>query len=159
VRDVDSVQICLSKGLGAPLGSLLVGSRELVARAHRWRKVFGGGMRQAGVVAAAGLFALEHNIERLADDHARTRRLAAAVAAMPGWRVEEGRVQSNMLFAYPRNGDLAGAKEALGARGVKVMPEAGAIRAVVHLHISDADIEHAIGAFAEVGKLPPSAKL
>jgi threonine aldolase len=160
-RDIDSVQICLSKGLGAPLGSCLAGSRELIDRAHRWRKVFGGGMRQAGVVAAAGLFALENNIARLADDHARARRLATAVAAMPGWRVDMERVRSNMMFAFPRSGDLAGAKEALGARGVKVMPEAGAIRAVLHLHITDADVDHAIGAFAEVGELmgPAKAKL
>ena len=82
VRDYDSISICLSKGLGAPVGSVLVGAADFIAKAHRWRKMFGGGMRQAGVIAAGGLYALEHHIERLAEDHDRARRLAEAVNAM-----------------------------------------------------------------------------
>ena len=79
----DSVSVCFSKGLGAPVGSALCGSREFIARAHRWRKMAGGGMRQAGVLAAAGLHALEHHVERLAEDHANARRLAEGLAGLP----------------------------------------------------------------------------
>lgn len=86
-RDYDSVSICLSKGLGAPVGSVLVGTSEMISRAYRWRKMFGGGMRQSGILAAAGIFALENNIQRLAEDHSRARRLAEAVREM-GYSVD-----------------------------------------------------------------------
>jgi threonine aldolase len=92
----DSVSVCLSKGLGAPVGSLLVGRRDFVARARRWRKMLGGGMRQAGVLAAAGLYALEHHVERLAEDHANARLLADGLAGLPGLAVVSA--ATNMVF-------------------------------------------------------------
>ncbi|MCG2606802.1 MAG: beta-eliminating lyase-related protein, partial [Achromobacter sp.] len=93
----DSVSICFSKGLGAPVGSVLVGSAELIARARRWRKVLGGGLRQSGVLAAACLYALEHNVERLAEDHANARLLADGLRGIAGVRVLSQ--DTNMVFA------------------------------------------------------------
>ena len=87
VRDFDTVTICLSKGLGAPVGSVLVGSKEFIDRAHRFRKMLGGGMRQAGIIAAGGLYALENNMGRLAEDHIRAKRLAVAINEMPNYSV------------------------------------------------------------------------
>ncbi|MHB8416494.1 MAG: threonine aldolase family protein [Myxococcales bacterium] len=95
----DSVSVCLSKGLGAPAGSLVAGDRELVASARRLRKRLGGGMRQAGVLAAAGLYALDHHRERLAQDHENARRLAQAMAEIPGLRVELETIETNLIFA------------------------------------------------------------
>ncbi|MCW5624884.1 MAG: low-specificity L-threonine aldolase [Burkholderiales bacterium] len=97
-KHFDTVSVCLSKGLGAPLGSLLVGPRSLIDQARRWRKVLGGGMRQAGVAAAAGLYALEHNVDRLAEDHANARWRAGALAAIDGVAVDVDRVQTNMVY-------------------------------------------------------------
>ncbi|MGL5319786.1 MAG: low-specificity L-threonine aldolase, partial [Aeromonas veronii] len=91
----DSISICLSKGLGAPVGSLLVGSHDFIARARRLRKMLGGGMRQAGILAQAGLFALEQHVTRLADDHRRAKRLAEGLAALPGIEIDLSLVQSN----------------------------------------------------------------
>ena len=148
VRDYDSISICLSKGLGAPVGSVLVGSADFIAKAHRWRKMFGGGMRQAGVIAAGGLYALEHHIERLAEDHARARRLAEAVNAMDGFSVDLDSVQTNMVYV---EGDLGAQKimEGLAGHGVDVLDVGPtAVRAVIHLHITDEDIERTIAAFA-----------
>lgn len=148
VRDYDSISICLSKGLGAPVGSVLVGSADFIAKAHRWRKMFGGGMRQAGVIAAGGLYALEHHIERLAEDHARARRLAEAVNAMDGFSVDLDSVQTNMVYV---EGDLGAQKimEGLAEHGVDVLDVGPtAVRAVIHLHITDEDIERTIAAFA-----------
>ncbi len=152
VENCDSISICLSKGLGAPVGSLLVGSREFIDKAHRWRKMFGGGMRQAGVLAAAGLYALEHNIERLADDHARARRLAEAVDSMDGFAVSLEAVETNMCYISLTSGQSAGdVIAALGEKGVDLL-EVGpnTLRAVCHLHIEDDDIERAINAFSEI---------
>lgn len=95
-RGFDSVSICLSKGLGAPVGSLLLGSRDFIAAAKRWRKMLGGGMRQAGVLAAAGLYALDHHIDRLADDHANAVRLATGLSGLPG--IHADTPQTNILF-------------------------------------------------------------
>jgi len=150
VRDYDSVSVCLSKGLGAPVGSVLAGSACLLKRAHRWRKLFGGGMRQAGVLAAAGLHALDHHLERLADDHARARRLAEAVAGIDGFSVDLETVQTNMVYITCSDGRSAGEVEAvLAEQGVDLLalgPDT--LRAVTHLHISDSDIDRAIEAFA-----------
>lgn len=98
VREADSVTFCLSKGLGAPVGSIICGSDEYIRRARVWRKMLGGGLRQAGVLAAAGIVALTENVERLADDHANARKLAEGLAQIPGIRVDPSRVQSNILF-------------------------------------------------------------
>lgn len=150
VRDYDSVSICLSKGLGAPVGSVLVGSSQFIAEAHRWRKMLGGGMRQAGVIASCGLYALENHIERLSEDHDRARRLAEAVNAMDGFRVNLESVETNMVYI---DGDLSASEilRGLAAKGIDVL-EVGptAVRAVVHLHITDEDIERAISAFASL---------
>ena len=103
----DSISICLSKGLGAPVGSLLVGSHDFIARARRLRKMLGGGMRQAGILAQAGLFALEQHVTRLADDHRRAKRLAEGLAALPGIELDLSLVQSNMVFLRLREGESA----------------------------------------------------
>ncbi|MEA1604555.1 low-specificity L-threonine aldolase [Pseudomonas spirodelae] len=139
----DSVSVCLSKGLGAPVGSVLCGSAELIGRARRLRKMVGGGMRQAGMLAAAGLYALEHQVQRLADDHANAERLAAGLREL-GYAVEP--VQTNMV--YVAVGEQAGALQAFcAARGIK-LSAAPRLRMVTHLDIAAADIEQVIAAFA-----------
>ncbi|MDE0707702.1 MAG: aminotransferase class I/II-fold pyridoxal phosphate-dependent enzyme [Candidatus Poseidoniales archaeon] len=148
VRDYDSISICLSKGLGAPVGSVLVGSLEFIAKAHRWRKMFGGGMRQAGIIAAGGLFALENHVERLSEDHARARRLAEAVNAMDGFTIDLDSVETNMIYIH---GDMDAQSiiDGLASQGVDVLSVGPtAVRAVVHLHITDDDIDRTIAAFA-----------
>jgi threonine aldolase len=95
---VDSVTFCLSKGLSAPVGSIICGSREFIAQARRYRKMLGGGMRQAGVLAAAGIVALEKMVDRLAEDHANARRLAEGLADMPGVTIDLDQVQTNIMF-------------------------------------------------------------
>lgn len=102
-KQFDSVSICLSKGLGAPVGSVLVGSEEVIEEARRWRKMVGGGMRQAGILAAAGLFALEHNVARLADDHTNAQRLAEQLLDIEGLEVRGGSAQTNMVYLQAHN--------------------------------------------------------
>jgi threonine aldolase len=150
----DSVSVCLSKGLGCPVGSLLAGSRTFIERAHRFRKQFGGGMRQAGILAAAGLHALAHHVDRLADDHRRARRLAEALARLPGLGVELDAVQTNMVYiGLPAGADAAAWVAALKARGVLVgVVGPGLLRAVTHLDVDDAGIEAAIAAFAALAQ-------
>ena len=139
----DSVSVCLSKGLGAPVGSVLCGSVELIGRARRLRKMVGGGLRQAGMLAAAGLYALEHQVQRLADDHANAERLAAGLREQ-GYAVEP--VQSNMV--YVEVGEQAGALQAFcAARGIK-LSAAPRLRMVTHLDIASVDIDKVIAAFA-----------
>ena len=148
-----SISFCLSKGLGCPVGSLLVGGRAFIDRAHRFRKMFGGGMRQAGVLAAAGLYALEHHVDRLADDHARARRLAEAVSALPGVTVDLPGVETNMAYIDVGGAGLDAATfvERLAARDVAVvMVGPTMVRAVAHLDIDDAGIDRAIEAFGAV---------
>ena len=142
----DSVSVCLSKGLGAPVGSVLLGSAEFIRRAVRARKLLGGGMRQAGIVAAAGLYALRENIERLADDHRRCRRLAERIAAAPGLAVDVAAVETNMVFADTRPCGLRAAEvvKLLAGRGVLCLDEGPhTVRFVTHLDVGDADIEAA----------------
>ena len=148
VRDFDTVSICLSKGLGAPVGSVLVGSKETLAEAHRWRKMFGGGMRQSGVIAAAGLYALENNVDRLHDDHKRARRLAEAVNEIGGLSVNLDAVQSNIVFIGVEKGKTQEVIRALSEQGVEILGiDDSTVRAVFHLHITDDDVEKAIEAF------------
>ena len=142
----DSVSVCFSKGLGAPVGSALVGSRELIARAHRWRKMLGGGMRQAGVLAAGALHALDHHIERLASDHAMALRLAEGLQGLPGLAVESP--QTNIVFA-----DLQGERAAtlmahLKSRGV-LATGLYRLRFVTHLDVDETGIDRAIAAVRE----------
>ena len=146
VAPFDSVSVCLSKGLGAPVGSVLLGSATTIARAQRARKLFGGGMRQAGIIAAGGLYALRHNVERLADDHRRARVLGERLAAVPGLTVDERKLQTNMVFADTHGVGLPAARvvELLDARGVLALDEAPwSVRFVTHLDLDDADVEEA----------------
>jgi threonine aldolase len=144
-RHFDSVSICLSKGLGAPAGSVLCGPRALIQRGHRIRKMLGGGMRQAGVLAAAGLYALEHNIARLADDHANALRLATALAELPALKVTMP--QTNILFVEIPADDVAAFSKHLRDHGV--LAAVGAkTRLVTHLDLTRADVDAAIAAFA-----------
>jgi threonine aldolase len=137
----DSVSVCFSKGLGAPVGSALVGSAELIAKARRVRKMAGGTMRQAGVLAAAALHALDHHIDRLADDHARARRLAEGLQDLPGVTVQAP--QTNMVFIdLPRERATA-IVATLRERGV-LATGLYQLRLVTHLDVDDAGIDHAI---------------
>ena len=146
VAPYDSVSVCLSKGLGAPVGSVLLGSGALIARAQRARKLFGGGMRQAGIIAAGGLYALEHNVARLADDHLRARALGERLARVPGLTIDEGKLQTNMVFADTHGVGLPAARvvELLDAAGVLALDEAPwSVRFVTHLDLDDAAVEQA----------------
>jgi threonine aldolase len=146
-READTVSICLSKGLGCPLGALVAGSRARMEKARRFKHLFGGAMRQAGIVAAAGVYAFEHHIERLADDHARSKRLAEGFAAA-GLPVDPDDVETNFLQidVAPLGLSKAEALERLHQAGVglsgTVHPTR--LRAVTHLDVSDEDIERAI---------------
>jgi threonine aldolase len=143
-RDFDTVTFCLSKGLGAPVGSLVCGSAEVVDRVHRVRKMLGGGMRQAGILAAAGLYALAHNVARLADDHANARRLAAGLADL-GLTVDPPPETNIVFFSAPaRKFGLA-----LRARGVLVNEASpGRYRAVTHLDVAGEDVAEALARIA-----------
>lgn len=152
-RHFDSVSVCLSKGLGAPVGSVLCGSEALIAKARRWRKMVGGGMRQAGVLAAAGLYALDHQVQRLADDHARAARIGAALAEL-GYEVEP--VQTNMV--YVRMDDRADAFKAFCAQRGILISAASRLRLVTHLDVLDEHVEAVIEAFAAfAGRRPNRA--
>ena len=142
----DSVSLCFSKGLGAPVGSVLAGSQPLIDEARHWRKVLGGGMRQSGLLAAACHYALEHHVAGLADDHARAARLADAIAALPG--VEVTSVATNMLFAHFPEAHREPLVAHLKARGI-LAEMLYATRFVVHRDISDADIDTVIEAFSD----------
>lgn len=137
----DSVSVCFSKGLGAPAGSALVGSKALIARAKRVRKMAGGTMRQAGVLAAAALHALDHHIERLADDHARARRLGEGLQGLQGVNVQMP--QSNMVFIDLPRERAAAVVATLRERGV-LATGLYQLRLVTHLDIDDAGVDHAI---------------
>jgi threonine aldolase len=133
----DSVSVCLSKGLGCPVGSVLSGPADFVKEARRWRKMLGGGMRQSGILAAAGIHALQHHVDRLAEDHANARRLADGLAAIEG--IEVASVQTNMVFATVAEHKVGGLAEYLKQRGILIMaPIADALRLVTHLDL-DAD--------------------
>lgn len=142
----DSVSVCFSKGLGAPVGSALCGSREFIARAHRWRKMAGGGMRQAGVLAAAALHALEHHVDRLAEDHANARRLAAGLDGLPGVAVEPP--DSNIVFVDVAAERAAGLLDHLKLRGV-LATGLYRLRFVTHLDVDAAGVDRAVAAMRE----------
>jgi threonine aldolase len=151
---VDSVTFCLSKGLCAPVGSVLCGSRDFIHRAHRIRKQLGGGMRQAGVLAAAGIVALEEMTDRLAEDHARARCLTEGLAEIPGVQLAPGTPHTNMVFLSLDETIPASAKEVaqrLAAQGVLVGDVGSrSFRLVTHYWIDDAAVERAIAAFRSV---------
>ena len=139
----DSVSVCFSKGLGAPVGSALVGPKELIQRAHRWRKMLGGGMRQAGVLAAAAQHALEHHIDRLADDHALATLLAEGLSGIDALELQ--RPQTNILFVNVRGGRGAQLLAHLKAQDVLATGLIG-LRFVTHLDVDRAGIDRAIAA-------------
>ncbi len=145
----DSVSVCLSKGLGAPVGSVLAGPAELIGRAHRIRKMLGGAMRQTGIVAAAGIHALDHHLARMTDDHRNAARLAEGLAELPG--VEVQRQDTNMVFA-----DLGPAAEAIAdaaaANDILLAIWGRESRMVTHLDISDDDIEHTLTVLGEAAR-------
>ena len=141
----DTVNVCLSKGLGAPVGSLLAGAQDLIREAHRYRKLFGGGMRQVGILAAAGLYALEHHRPHLADDHEKAKHLAAALAALPAFRIDAEAVETNIVLFDVAEGEAAPVLEALRAEGVLMVPFGPAtIRATTHRDVTMEDIEQAV---------------
>ncbi len=146
-QQFDTVAVCLSKGLGAPVGSVLTGSRELMAQARVWRKRYGGGMRQAGILAAAGLWALDHHLERLADDHRRARRFADAIASRFPGAIEPAHVETNIVMVEVGQAGLAAADfvAAAGERGLRMYAvNEAAVRLVWHLDVDDPDTGYAI---------------
>ncbi|MBK9155052.1 MAG: hypothetical protein IPM25_12690 [Chloracidobacterium sp.] len=147
-RDCDSVQFCLSKGLGAPVGSVLVGSREFITEAHLWRKRMGGGMRQAGIIAAAGIVALTDPADRLIADHRNARRLAEGLAGIKGIAVDPEQVVTNIVI-FDISGTGKGSDEicyGLKAEGVLASGFGSSIRMVTHRDVSESDIDTAVGA-------------
>ena len=143
-KHFDTVSVCLSKGLGAPVGSVLCGSAELICRAHRWRKVAGGGMRQAGILAAAGIYALENNIKRLAEDHRNARQLSEGLAAVAGLSVTPA--QTNILFVTPPAGSADKLRAALAGEGI-LLGGGDSLRLVTHLDVTEEDVERTVAAF------------
>jgi threonine aldolase len=141
----DSAWLDFTKGLGAPVGACLAGSAELIAEAWRWKQMLGGAMRQSGIIAAGGLYALDHHVDRLADDHARARRLAEGLAELPGVEIDPATVETNILvFAVP---DAPSFCASLDGDGVKMIPlDARRVRAVTHLDVDDAGIDRALEA-------------
>jgi threonine aldolase len=152
-RGVDSVNVCLSKGLAAPVGSVICGSKEFIGRARRIRKMLGGGMRQAGIIAAAGIVALEEMADRLAQDHIHARRLAEGIALIPGLRTEPGRVQTNIVYVdlvdrrFPDDRFMA----LLEKKGVRLShPGPARFRMLTHYGIGAAEIDAALAALRSV---------
>ena len=154
-RHFDTVSMCFSKGLGAPVGSILAGSKDSMQAAHRFRKLFGGGMRQAGLLAAAATYALDHHIDRLAEDHANAKTLAVALAEFPTVTIDPDEVETNILFfeVDPRLGTAGQVCERLREAGVLLLPESATrLRGVTHLDVSADQIEQAIPLMREVLK-------
>ena len=148
----DSVTFCLSKGLSAPVGSMLVGPRDFIDHGRRLRKALGGGMRQAGILAAPGLLALTCMVDRLVDDHRRAKRLAEALADMPGIRINPEHIQTDIIIFgldHPRL-TINGILEELHRRGILALAVTGGIRFVTNKDIDDEDIDKAIDAFREI---------
>jgi len=139
VKSIDTVSLCLSKGLGVPLGSVLVGSSIVIERARRLRKMLGGGMRQAGIIAAAGRYALQHNVERLSQDHRRTQELATALESVQGLHFDPARVQTNMLFL--QSTQMPALASYLAQRGISITTIGENARIVLHMQIDDAALQ------------------
>ena len=152
-RQADSVCFCLSKGLSAPVGSVLCGSERFIAEARRWRKAVGGGMRQGGVIAAAGIVALEEMVDRLAEDHANARMFAISIADIAGIAIEPEKFQTNIIYFDVVSPNISAAQlvEALLARGIQMLSLGpGRIRAVTHYGIDEADIDQTVEAIRQV---------
>jgi len=148
----DSVQVCLSKGLGAPVGSLLCSSKEVIDKARRWRKVLGGGMRQAGIIAAGGIYALENNVQRLADDHKNAKLLAEGLSNIDGIKLDMSAVETNMVFIEVTRNVKNDIQTFLKERNILISGHKN-IRLVTHLDIDEKDIKKVISAFKEFFKV------
>lgn len=153
--EADSVSFCLSKGLAAPVGSVICGNRDFIDEARRARKVLGGGMRQAGVLAAAGIVSLNEMVERLAEDHANAKQLAVGLAQMPGLIVDPDRIHTNIIYFEVKREDMTPQEfvQRIDAAGVRMLPLGPQrIRAVTHYHITSEDIAQALGVISKVMK-------
>jgi threonine aldolase len=152
----DTVSVCFSKGLGAPVGSALAGPKDFVKKARRIRKTFGGGMRQGGVLAAAALYALDHHIDRLAEDHANAKRLADSIRDIPGTKLAPPEIETNLLFLRidPKLGTAAQIQARLRELGVLVLPTAAqTLRFVTHLDVNREQMERAAQAVKRAHKV------
>jgi threonine aldolase len=159
VAPVDSVTFCLSKGLGAPVGSVLCGTRPYIAQARRYRKMLGGGMRQSGVLAAAGLVALTQNVQRLAEDHDNARLLAAGLARIPGISLDPSKVETNMVFFDVSGTGIPAATiaERVKPAGVRLAGGGTAFRAVTSFEVTRDDILYALDAIERAVRQPATA--
>ena len=153
LQEADSASLCLSKGLGAPVGSVIVGDSQFIKRARRMRKILGGGTRQAGIIAAGGIVAITEMIERLADDHANARKLAQGLAQLDGIVIDPDLVETDIVIFELRRDNMTPAQLSAGLRdlGVLLNPiDRSHLRAVTNLHVTSADIERTLDAFARV---------
>ncbi|MEH6591609.1 MAG: low-specificity L-threonine aldolase [Halioglobus sp.] len=148
VKPYDTVSICLSKGLGAPIGSLLVGETDLIKEARRWRKMLGGGMRQAGIVASAGLYALKNNVQRLEDDHQNAKRLATHLMDIDGVLVVYSDRQTNMVHVSVDD-DFRSRLQSFSKKQGIVLPEGAAMRLVMHMDVSSENVQEIIKLFQD----------
>ena len=155
VAEADSVNICLSKGLAAPVGSVVSGSRGFISKARRVRKVLGGGMRQSGVLAAAGIVSLTEMVDRLEDDHKNARKLAEGLSDVNGLSVDPDVVKTNIVYFQVTHKGITSQMltEKLGARGVRVLATGpDRLRAVTHYQVTSDDVDYALGVFSRVFK-------
>jgi threonine aldolase len=155
--EANSVSFCLSKGLGAPVGSVVCGTQDFINEARRARKVLGGGMRQAGVIAAAGIVALNEMVDRLADDHANAKKLATGLAEIPGISIDPGQIPTNIVYFEVNHKDMTPTEfvQRIDAEGIRILAVPtgpNALRAVTHYHITAGDIDRALGVISGVMK-------
>ena len=153
--EADTVSFCLSKGLAAPVGSVICGRKDFIDEARRARKILGGGMRQAGILAAAGIVSLNKMVDRLADDHANAKKLAIGMAEIPGLTVDPDHIHTNIIYFQVNREDMTRYKfvQQIDAAGVRMLPlGAESVRAVTHYHITSEDIDQALGVISEVMK-------
>lgn len=153
--EADSVSFCLSKGLAAPVGSMVCGTQAFINEARRARKLLGGGMRQAGILAAAGIVSLNEMVERLADDHANAKKLAAGLAEIQGLSIEPDRIRTNIVFFELKSEKMTAAQftQQINAEGLRMLPVAAQrVRAVTHYHITSKDIDQALAVVSKVMK-------
>lgn len=160
IRNADSVSVCLSKGLGAPVGSVVAGDKSFIGRARRARKAVGGGLRQAGILAAAGIVAVTEMVERLSDDHANAKQLAEGLAQIEGIQIDPTEVETNLVFFELTHPEVTPAQlvNGLAALGVKLNSSANRrLRAVLNYHVTAADVEQVLAAFRTVLSQPVHA--
>jgi threonine aldolase len=150
---VDSISICFSKGLGAPVGSMLLGTRNLLTRAHKYRKIFGGGMRQSGMLAAAARYAVEHHLQLLSEDHRRAREFADALDSLTTFHIRRDKVQTNMVLLDFSSSPMraAEARTLLREAGIEIgMGMGDMLRAVFHMNLDDVAIHRATSIFTTI---------